>query len=81
MTILSSFPAARAVSASLSATLMVMGFNNGVFVVSSKAFVGAGELRRQNWYLGDVKGGISQLGRCAHRVGVQFYGNFSIGRD
>lgn len=37
MTILSSFPAASAASAVLSVTVIVMGFNSGVSVVSSKA--------------------------------------------
>ena len=37
MVILSGFPAARAVSAALSATVIVIGFSSGVSVVSSKA--------------------------------------------
>ena len=37
MTILSGFPAARAASAVLSVTVIVIGFNSGVSVVSSKA--------------------------------------------
>ena len=34
---LSSFPAGRVASAALNVTVMVIGFNNGDFVVSSKA--------------------------------------------
>ena len=37
MIILSGFPAAKAASAVLSATVIVMGFSSGVSVVSSKA--------------------------------------------